>query len=137
MFGFLKDNATDSQAHFTGDCWFLMRDGKCEFDTLRSNETDLAAKAVDLLRRASLTADVQLKERALFALSYVYLNPDRWCEQKWNRTTSKFDTIPLPNTRQYNAFATLAAFEQQNTQGTSTYVSRCDEYAKFRKYWKP
>ena len=126
-----------AQANFTGDCWFLMRDGKCEFDTLRSNETDLAAKAVDLLRRASLTADVQLKERALFALSYVYLNPDRWCEQKWNRTTSKFDTIPLPNTRQYNAFATLAAFEQQNTQGTSTYVSRCDEYAKFRKYWKP
>jgi hypothetical protein len=125
-----------AQAHFTGDCWFLMRDGKSEYDELRANEVDLAAKAVDLLRKASQTTDVSLKERALFALSYVYLNPDCWYSEQWNSSTSKFVTTPLPNTRQYNAFATLAAFEQTNSKGVSPYVSRCDEYIQFRKYWK-
>ncbi len=125
-----------AQCSFTGDCWFLMRNGKSEYDEVRANETDFNAKAVGLLRRASQTTDVQLKERALFALSYAYLNPDRWFEEKWNRTTSKFDANPQPQTLQYKAFAALIDFEQTNSKGVSTYVSRCDEYIQFRKYYK-
>ncbi len=125
-----------AQASFTGDCWFLMRDGKSECDEVRANETDLNAKTVDLLRRASQTTDMQLKERALFALSYAYLNPDRWFESEWNRNTSKYIIKPQSNTLQYNAFATLAAFEQTNSKGVSTYVSRCDEYIQFCKFYK-
>ena len=126
-----------AQAHFTGDCWFIMRDAKSEYDELRANETDLAAKAVDLLRRASQTTDASLKERVLFALSYVYLNPDRWFDEKYDSESHKFFIQPIPSSQQYKAFATLAAYEQSNTKGVSPYVSRCDQYKQFRQFYKP
>ena len=125
-----------AQASYVGDCWFLMRDGKSWDDTVRVNETDLIAKAVDLLHKSSQTTDVQLKERALFALSFVYFNSDRWFREEYDRSTGKFVTIAQPTTDQYRAFTVLADFERTNTKGVSTYVSRCDEYIQFRKYYK-
>lgn len=125
-----------AQASYVGDCWFLMRDGKSWDDTVRVNETDLIAKAVDLLHKASQTTDVQLKERVLFALSFVYFNNDRWFREEYDRSTGKFVTIAQPTTDQYQAFTVLADFERTNPKGVSTYVSRCDEYIQFRKYYK-
>jgi len=125
-----------AQASYVGDCWFIMRDGKSWDDTVRVNETDLIAKTVDLLRKASETTDVRLKESALFAFSFVYLNSNSWYESVYNRSTGKFNTIPQPNTDQYKAFVALADFEKTNSKGVSTYVSRCDEYIQFRKFYK-
>ncbi len=124
-----------AQANFTGDCWFLMRDAKSVMDTVRVNETDLAAKALYLLRKASLTTDFLLKEKALFALSYGELYKRKWFEDVWNNNTGDFDRRVNQQAEQYRAFATLADLEKQNATRTSQYVSRCDEYIQFRKQY--
>ena len=127
-----------AQAAFTGDCWYLMRDGKSVLDTLRTNEADLLAKARNLLREASQTANQKLKERALFALSYSYLYTDdqRWYSQDWDSDVMKYIVIPQPDNQQYKAFAALANFANYSTAPESDYVSRCDEYKQFKKHFK-
>ena len=120
-----------AQAHFTGDCWYLMRDGKSIYDELRVNETDLAQKALDYLRQASKTSDFKLKERALFAMSYYYLHKNSWYTVEWDNQKMD-DVIKIhPESSQYEALTALARFEQANAQRTSAYVSRCDNYTSF------
>ena len=124
-----------AQANFTGDCWWLMRDGKSVGDTLRVNEVDLRAKTKELLLKASQTTDFALKEKALFALSYgeLYEENQRWFMREWNNETYEYDRKTCANAPQYLAFAALANFEKQNATPTSQYVSRCDEFIQFRK----
>ena len=124
-----------AQANFTGDCWWLMRNGKSVNDTLRVNEVDLRAKAKELLQKASQTTDPALKEKALFALSYgeLYQEEQRWFTKEWNNDTYEYDYKPSPSTLQFHAFAALANFEKQNATHTSQYVSRCDEFIQFKK----
>jgi hypothetical protein len=124
-----------AQANFTGDCWWLMRNGKSVCDTLRVNEVDLRAKTKELLQKASQTTDLALKEKALFALSYaeLYHENQRWFTREWNNETYEYDRKTSSNSQQYRAFAALANFEKQNATRTSQYVSRCDEYIQFRK----
>jgi len=126
-----------AQATFTGDCWWLMRDGKSVGDTLRVNEVDLQAKARELLQKASQTTDSALKEKALYALCYggLYKSDHWWFNKEWNNETYEYDLKPCTNAPQYRAFATLANFEKQNATPTSQYVSRCDEYIQFRKQY--
>ena len=120
-----------AQASISGDCWFLTHDGKSAYAEVSPNETDMDAKAVSLLRQAVGTKDPQLKERVLFALSYVYLNKDRWFETKWNNETGDYSYIPQRDADQYKAFARLADFEESKGGAPSDYVSRCDEYTQF------
>jgi len=125
-----------AQAHFTGDCWFLMRDGKSICDTLRCNETDLAARATALLQEASQTTDASLKERALFALCYGYLYFSEWDIQPWNCDepgARAYQRFTSPKSPQYQALTALADYERTNKAGVSNYVSRCDDYIQFRK----
>ena len=120
-----------AQAHFTGDCWYLMRNGKGIYDELRVNETDLAAKAMDYLKQASASSDFKLKEKALFAMSYCYLHKNPWFTFEWD--DSKLENVMKihPESSQYQALTVLARFEQENAQRTSSYVSRCDNYTAF------
>ena len=120
-----------AQAHFTGDCWFLMRDGKSISDELRVNETDLAAKALNYLEQASASSDFKLKEKALFAMTYYYLHKNPWYTFKWD--SSKMDDVMVINkeSSEYAALEKLARFEKENSQRTSSYVSRCDNYTSF------
>ena len=124
-----------AQTSYTGDCWYLMRDGKSVNDTLRANEVDLLARTRDLLRQASQTADQKLKERALFALSYgeLYSEDQTWYDLDWNSSEMKYDIVPRPNTSQYKAFTALANFVHFSNATESDYVSRCDEYKQFKK----
>ena len=69
-----------AQADQTGDCWFLLHNGKSSYLVTGKADTDMRAKAVGLLQQASQTSDHQLKERALFALAYYYLNEEPWYE---------------------------------------------------------
>ena len=124
-----------AQASFSGDCWFLMRDGKSVMDTVRVNEVNLAARAASYLRQAAETKDAQLKERVLFAQSYVYLNPERWCSFEWNSQEGDYNKIPQPQASQYKAFAKLAEFERSNTQ-PARYISLCDEYQQFKSVYR-
>ena len=125
-----------AQAHFTGDCWFLMRDGKSISDELRVNESDLAAKALNYLEQASASSDFKLKEKALFAMSYYYLHENPWYSFEWD--SSKMDDVMVINkeSSEYAALEKLARFEKENSQRTSSYVSRCDNYTSFLSSWK-
>jgi len=122
-----------AQANFTGDCWFLMRDGKSANDSVRNHEVDLAAKALELLREASTTTNEQLKEKALFALSYGELLKGWWYNTQWNSAKAKYDYLPNPSSSQWKAFAQLFEFEKTNSVGEAPYVSKCDDYKNFRE----
>ena len=121
-----------AQACLTGDCWWILSNSKSSSDTAADDKTGYTTRAINYLQEASRTSDTQLKERALFALSYVYLNPDRWCEFKWDGDLGDLVRKPTPQASQYKAFATLLKFEQSKGSRTSDYVSRCDEYVQFK-----
>lgn len=127
-----------AQVNFSGDCWFIMRDAKSPgCDEVEPNEVDLAARALDYLREAAKTTDPQLKERALFALSYGELQPkELWASLEWNGDKGDYDRIPQRKSAQWKAFASLVDFERQNPAGTARYVSRCDEYDTFLKAYR-
>ena len=122
-----------AQAHFRGDCWWLMRDAKSSADEQRDGEADLAQKAVSLLQKASLSKDAALKERALFALCYGELYKEYWYKEKWNNETYKYDRVPDTGTLQFAAFKTLSEYEASRT--AADYVSRCDEFKQFKKHF--
>ena len=124
-----------AQASITGDCWFLMRNGKSSGDVVRSNETDFCAKAVEMLKKAAVTTDFKQKEKALFALSYVYLYTTPWYDSQWDENLCKEVRKPVATSPQWQAFANLAKFERQQASQTSQYVSRCDEYRQFLKFY--
>ena len=124
-----------AQVNFTGDCWFIMRNGKSISDAVRDNETDLNKQAVRLLCKAVNTTDKKLKERVLFALSYAYLNPDSWFTSEWDSNLGDYRIIVQPDSWHYKALATLVDFERQNGPA-SPFVSRCEEYDVFRKQYK-
>ncbi len=119
-----------AQVNFTGDCWFIMRNGKSAYDKVRVNETDLNKQAVKLLCKAVNTTDKKLKERVLFALSYAEINPDCWFASEWDTSLGDYRIIPQPNSWHYKALATLVDFERANGPA-SPYVSRCDNYSTF------
>ena len=120
-----------AQAHFRGDCWWLMRNSKSSGDTQREGETDLAGKAVSLLQKVSLSQDPAMKEKALFALSYGELYSQYWYNEMWNSETCKYERKPNSESKQYMAFEKLFNFESNRTP--AAYVSRCDEFKQFKK----
>ena len=120
-----------AQAHFRGDCWWLMYNSKSVDDTQREGDANLADKAVSLLRKVSLSQDPAMKEKALFALSYGELYNQYWYNEKWNSETYKYERMPNPDAEQYAAFEKLLKFEENRTP--APYVSRCDEYQQFKK----
>jgi hypothetical protein len=122
-----------AQAHFRGDCWWLMRNGKSSADEQRNGEADLAQRAIGLLQKASFSRDAALKERALFALCYGELYKEYWYKEKWNSETYKYDRVPDSETLQFAAFKTLSEYEASRTP--ADYVSRCDEYKQFKKHY--
>lgn len=127
-----------AQIHITGDCWFVLHDGKStwyEPDHQEPNEVDFASKAVQMLRQVASSTDFKLKERALFALSYIYLNPDCWYDSRWDSSISDYKWIAVPDRQQYRNFEALLLHERSNPTQTSLYVSRCDEYRQFKKHY--
>lgn len=125
-----------AQVSHTGDCWYVMRNAKSVTDSVRSNETDFAAKALALLEKVVNSSDAALRERALFARSYAELHPSRWFHTEWDDKAAEYVAVPDARSSQYQAFAALAAFETRQP-APAPYVSRCDEYRQFRKYLRP
>ena len=124
-----------AQACITGDCWWLLSDSKSSADTAEDDNTGYTKRAVNYLQQVSRSSDTQLKERALFALSYVYMHPDQWFTLEWDGATGEYSRLANPQTSQYKAFATLLQFEKGNAH-TSDYVSRCDEYVQFKHLYR-
>ena len=91
-----------------------MRNGKSIGDVVRRNETDFCAKAAEMLRKVAATTDFKQKEKALFALSYVYLYPTQWYETEWSDKENKMVLKPMTKTAHWQAIANLAKLEKQN-----------------------
>ncbi len=130
-----------AQVDGSGDLWFIMNESKTIdlYETLIDGERrpgDCAGKAVSLLEEAAKSSDFNLRERALFALAYIYLNPDSWKKTEWDSDIRDDRWIPQPDTRQYRAFAALADFERRHGGKPSAFVSNCDEYKRFVKHYK-
>lgn len=125
-----------AQASFTGDCWYLMRDGKSVNDNVRRNEKDLAALAASMLHSIRKPRGFEFQEQVLFGLTYSPLSNSPWFTMTYNSERSDYDFVPHPDSQQYQRLAALAAFERKNAGRTSQYVSRCDNYATFLKHYR-
>ena len=131
-----------AQVNETGDCWFILHDGKSpgyyrKPSESAPNETNLYARIMELLNEAVKTTDPQLKERALFALAYGELQHDNlwYTSGDWNSAISDYEVLPNRNTSQWKAFARLTEFEKTKANGPSRFVTLCDEYDEFRKHY--
>jgi len=128
-----------AQASIKGDCWWLLRNYKSAYDSVRVNEMDLGAKAVELLQKAAKTNDKNLKVKALFAIGWQELynatpGAKLWTSNEWNEQTSDYVRIYNRQSAQFRAFQDLFNLVD-NTAGKTTYVTKCDEYEQFRKYY--
>lgn len=126
-----------AQASIYGDCWWLLRDFKSCWDTVRVNEVDMAQKAVKLLQKTALSSDPSLKRKALFALGYRELYNDvkgvkYWMEWKWVEGEST--PIYHRNAPQFHAFQAL--YDETGDQPQEEYIRKCDEYDVFRQYYR-
>ena len=127
-----------AQAAIKGDCWWLLRDAKSCYDTVRVNEVDFAAKAVELLQKTAMTSDPDLKLKALFGMGYRELygsNTKLWKETEWSEKVSDYVTqyyAQAPQFRAYQALFDLVEDEPEEPM----YISKCDEFLQFRKYYR-
>ena len=129
-----------AQASVKGDCWWLLRESKSCYDTIRVNEADFGAKAVKLLQKAAMTSDNSLKMKALFAMGYqeLYLTTSRcklWTDDEWDEKTSEYIRKYYRQSPQFQAYKSL--FEMTDgIQEEPEYISQCDEFFQFSKYYR-
>ena len=131
-----------AQASVHGDCWWLMRDFKGAYDTVRVNEANLGQRAYEMLQKAATTSDPALKRKALFAMGYRELygilpysesNGTLWRERRWDSEKSDYVDIINKNGKQYRAFQAL--YDLTGDQPEEDYIRKCDEYDQFRRYY--
>ena len=123
------------QASYLGQCWYLTRYGHSVLDSARVNEVDFVARAAELLRQASTTTDLSLRQRSLYGLAFMPIG-GTWQEGVWDDQQAKFIMRPKPQSHQYRALAQLADFAAENPTQFETYVSRCDVLKQFRKQYR-
>ena len=128
-----------AQASIKGDCWWLIHNSKSCCDSVGVNELDFGAKAAELLQKAAMTSDKDLKMKALFAMGWQELyNATRgsrlWISNEWDEQLSDFVTKYNKQSPQFRAYQGLYNLIAPTT-AEPTYVSRCDDYAQFRKYY--
>ncbi|MBR1388909.1 MAG: hypothetical protein IJ569_04735 [Prevotella sp.] len=137
-----------AQANIKGDCWWLLHNAKSAYDGVGVNEVDFGAKAVEMLQKAAMTSDPDLKLKALFALGYRELykddgydfdpsksKSDLWRSYYWNNETGEYNTAynrQSPQFRAYQAVFDLVDDEPEEPM----YISKCDEFLQFRKYYR-
>ena len=129
-----------AQASIKGDCWWLLHDTKSCYDSIRVNEVDFGAKAVELLQEAAMSTDTDLKMKALFAMGYqeLYLTTSKglvWTDVQWSEKTSDYVRRYNRQSPQFRAYQALYDIVSQ-TPKEPTYISRCDEFDQFRKYYR-
>ena len=128
-----------AQASIKGDCWWLLCESKNIYDSVRVNETDFGAKAVELLQKAATTRDKALKTKALFAMGWQELynatpGAKLWTSNEWSEQASDYVRIYNRQSMQFRAFQSL--FDMvDNSSSKPAYVTKCDEYDQFRQYY--
>nr|AGH13997.1 hypothetical protein [Prevotella sp. Sc00028] len=128
-----------AQANIKGDCWWLMREAKNCYDTVRVNEVDLGARAIEYLQKAALSNDNDLKIKALFAMGYreLYNNKNGkslWTDMVWDEAKTDYVRKYYRQSPQFRAFQAL--YDMVNGAKEPTYVTKCDEFDQFRSYYR-
>ena len=128
-----------AQANVKGDCWWLMRETKNCYDTVRVNEIDLGARAVEYLQKVAMSSDNELKIKALFAMGYreLYANKngkDLWTNMVWDEAKTDYVRKYYRQSPQFRAFQAL--YDIVDGAKEPTYVSKCDEFDQFRSYYR-
>jgi hypothetical protein len=129
-----------AQANIKGDCWWLMREAKNCYDTVRVNEVDLGARAVEYLQKAAMSSDNDLKIKALFAMGYreLYNNKNGkslWTDMVWDETKTDYVRKYYRQSPQFRAYQALFDIVDDAPE-EPMYVSKCDEFDQFRKYYR-
>ena len=128
-----------AQASLKGDCWWLLRNSKNAYDSVRVNETDFGAKAVELLQKTAMTKDQDLKLKAIFAMGWQELynatpGAKLWTSNEWNEQADDFITLYHRQSSQFLAFQSLYNLVE-DSPNKPAYITKCDEYDQFRKYY--
>ena len=129
-----------AQANIKSDCWWLMRGAKNCYDTVRVNEVDLGARAIEYLQKAALSNDNDLKIKALFAMGYreLYNNKNGkslWTDMVWDETKTDYVRKYYRQSPQFRAYQALFDIVDDAPE-EPMYVSKCDEFDQFRKYYR-
>ncbi len=128
-----------AQASIKGDCWWLLRDYKSINDTVRRNEADFGAKAVELLQKVAMSNDADMKKKAYFAMGWQELykatpGTHLWNTNEWNEQVADFVKTYYRQSTQFIAYQNLYKLVETSSS-MPAYVSRCDEYSLFRDYY--
>ena len=128
-----------AQASIKGDCWWLLRDAKSAYDSVRVNETDFGAKAVELLQRTASSANKDLKLKALFAMGWQELynatsGAKLWRADEWDDQQADYVRKYYSGAAQFRAYQSVYALTGPSAS-QPTYITKCDEYQQFRKYY--
>ena len=128
-----------AQASLKGDCWWLLRNSKNIYDSVRVNEIDFGAKAAELLQKTTMTKDKNLKMKAMFALGWQELynatpGAKLWTSNEWNEQAADYIRQYNRESWQFRAFQNLYNMVE-NTPNKPAYITKCDEYDQFRQYY--
>ena len=129
-----------AQASIKGDCWWLLHESKSVYDTIRVNEVDFGAKAAELLQKAAATNDTDLKIKALFGMGYqeLYTTTSKgqlWTNFIWDEKTSEYVRKYYRQSPQFRAYQALFDLVEDEPE-EPMFVSKCDEFLQFRKYYR-
>ena len=128
-----------AQASLKGDCWWLLRNSKNIYDSVRVNEIDFGAKAVELLQKTTMTKDKNLKLKAMFAMGWQELynatpGAKLWTSNEWNEQAADYIRQYNRESWQFRTFQNLYNMVE-NTPNKPAYITKCDEYDQFRQYY--
>ena len=128
-----------AQASLKGDCWWLLRKSKNIYDSVRVNEIDFGAKAVELLQKTTMTKDKNLKLKAMFAMGWQELynatpGAKLWTSNEWNEQAADYIRQYNRESWQFRTFQNLYNMVE-NTPNKPAYITKCDEYDQFRQYY--
>ena len=131
-----------AQASVKGDCWWLLWETKSIYDKVRVNEVDFGQKALEYLQKAAMSKDPEVKMKALFAMGYRELytaspNADAnlWYHSEWSSEAGDIVTTYQRQSPQFRAYQGLFDLVE-NSSKVPTYISKCDEFLQFRKYYR-
>lgn len=117
------------QASHFGDCWFLTHYGKSVADTARVGELDYVARTIELLYNSSISEDLQLRYKSLYALALMPTEP--WITTSYDANYNEILT-PQPYALQYIALEALSDFATANPQVVDRYTTKCDVLKRFQ-----
>ena len=119
------------QASYAGQCWYLTRYGQSIYDTVcYKNEYDFVARSVEeLTKAASLTTDIKLKEKCLYALAYIPFGEPMYTE-KYDGDYNVTYTLNKQS-HAFKAYTNLANFAKAHRTKLSKFTTKCDMLKQF------